>query len=325
MPRSVKTRHGTDQSHILGDVADRFELGEFLRSRRARLRPEDVGLVPFGGRRRVPGLRREELAQLAGVSVDYYVRLEQGRGTNVSGDVLDAVARVLRLDRAEHEHLRNLARPTPKHPARSSPRQRVRPQLQSILDTLGLLPAYVLGPRMDVLAFNDLADKLLQGALNAAPARQRNMLRLIFLDRRWRNLYADWEKVARDGVAYLRLEAGTRRDDPELHALVGELSLNSEEFRRWWAAHNVRDKTHGRKRFNHPDVGPLTLAYETLRLPDQPDQALVVLSAEAGSASEQALRQLDDQTALPLQQATRNAQACTLEHPPFDHRNASHS
>lgn len=255
------------------------ELGDFLRSRRARISPEDVGLNSYG-RRRVPGLRREEVAQLAGVSVDYYIRLEQGRGPSVSDAVLDAIARVLRLDETEHAHLRTVARPKARKASAPSVR-RVRPGLRLLLDLFDRAPAFVLGRRMDVLAWNALGDAL--NGFSGLPAGERNMPRQAFLAPGARELYPDWPAVAAETVAYLRLDAGLHPDDKELAALVGELSLKSEDFRRLWADHQVRAKTYGVKRMVHPVVGELTLPYETLAVPGEPELSLVVYTPEPGS------------------------------------------
>ncbi len=274
----------------------RAELSEFLRTRRARLAPEDVGLRSYGGRRRVPGLRREELAHLAGVSVDYYVRLEQGRTNNVSDEVLDAVARALLLNDDERAHLRNLARParTRHRPARS---ERVRPGLRRLLDMAEGVPAYVIGRRGDILAWNRLAAALITD-FGALPPAERNWGRLIFLNEDVQALFDDWTVKARETLAYLRLKAGEYPDDAELAALVGELSARSEDFRRWWADHDVKDKSNGRKIMHHPLVGELVLDYESFRLPDDPDQVLVTYTVEAGSASEASLRLLSTWTAV---------------------------
>jgi transcriptional regulator with XRE-family HTH domain len=270
----------------------RTELSDFLRTRRARLRPADVGIGSADDRRRVPGLRREELAMLAGVSVDYYVRLEQGRGgVHPSDSVLDALARALRLDEAEHAHLQRIARAPLAAPARRPRAQRVRPEVERLLDRMTDVPAFVLGRRMDVLAWNDLAARL-HVDFGALPPRMRNMPRLVFLDEASRHLYPDWRQVARETVAYLRFEASAQPDDPDLHALVGELSTVSEEFRRLWARHDVREKSHGIKRYRHPLVGELELHYEALRLPGDDRQSLVTYTAEPGSPSETALRML---------------------------------
>jgi transcriptional regulator with XRE-family HTH domain len=270
----------------------RAELSDFLRTRRARLQPADAGLEAAGEHRRVPGLRREELAMLAGVSVDYYTRLEQGRGgVHPSDSVLAALARALRLDEAEHAHLERLARaPLAQAPRRAQP-QRVRPEVQRLLDRMPEVPAFVLGRRMDVLAWNDLAARL-HVDFGALPRRMRNMPRLVFLDDASRQLYPDWERVARETVAFLRFEASAHGDDAELHSLVGELATKSAEFRRWWARHDVREKASGVKRYDHPLVGALELHYETLALPGDEHQTLVTYTAAPGSPSESALRML---------------------------------
>jgi transcriptional regulator with XRE-family HTH domain len=251
------------------------ELGDFLRTRRARLQPHDVGLPDYG-RRRVPGLRREELAQLAGVSVDYYVRLEQGRDIHPSDPVLDAIAQALRLDDDERAHLIALVRP--RRRARRRPSERVRPGVQRLLDQMGDVPAVVVGRRLDVLASNPLGAAL-------TGLREPNLMRHVFLDESARGLYPEWEQVAAQTVAFLRLSAGQDPDDAQLVELVGELSLRSDAFRRLWAKHDVKSKCFGVKRFAHPQVGPLELDYETLALPDT-DQLLVTYTAASGSASE---------------------------------------
>jgi transcriptional regulator with XRE-family HTH domain len=238
----------------------------------------------------VPGLRREELAQLAGVSVDYYVRLEQGRAGKPSEGVLDAIGRALRLDDAERAHLYDLGRPVRRR--RREPRpERVRPEVRRLVDALDGIPAMVLGRRMDVLAWNRLNAALLVD-WDSLPREQRNAARHFFLDEGARELYVDWDENAEATVAYLRLAAGRHPDDPGLTELIGELSMKSEAFRRLWARHDVREKTHGSKRLQHPIVGPLTLAYETLALTGDGDQTLFVYTAEPGSTSETALRLL---------------------------------
>ncbi|MFD8965670.1 helix-turn-helix transcriptional regulator [Streptomyces sp. NPDC059568] len=271
------------------------ELREFLRSRRARITPEEVGLSPQGGVRRVPGLRREEVAQLAGVSVDYYVRLERGRTTSVSESVLDAVARALRLDETERDHLFAVARRSRARRRPMAP-QRVRPGLYRVLETVGDSPAMVLGRRMDVLATNRLARALFTD-FDVLPHRERNMVRYIFLDESARELYTDWESSARGTVASLHLYAGRHPDDPLLAELIGELSLRDEDFRRWWADHDVLRRTHGSKRYHHPVVGDLDLEYEALTPVGDPEQTLGLHTAEPGSPSEQALRLLASWTA----------------------------
>ncbi|MER6306855.1 helix-turn-helix transcriptional regulator [Streptomyces sp. NPDC001657] len=271
----------------------RAELGEFLRSRRARLRPEDLGLPDYGGRRRVPGLRREELARLAGVSVDHYVRLEQGRTLHFSEAVLDAVARALRLDAVEREHFYRLARPWSDADRGDDPPQpqRVRPGLRRLLDLAADVPAYIVGRNTDVLAWNRLAAALITD-FGVLPPRQRNLARLVFLDEGMRGLYADWRGKAGDVAAYLRLDAGRHPDDPRTAELLTELSDASPEFREAWAEHRLKDKTHGRYVYRHPVVGELDLGFETLRLPDDPDQALIAHTVEEDSPSHTALRLL---------------------------------
>ncbi|SED15257.1 Helix-turn-helix domain-containing protein [Streptomyces sp. 2231.1] len=262
------------------------EVGDFLRSRRARIQPEEVGL-PAHGRRRVPGLRREEVAQLAGVSVDYYIRLEQGRGQSVSDAVLDAIARVLRLDETEHAHLRTVARPPRRPRERQAPGSRVRPGIRRLLDGMERSPAFVLGRRMDVLAWNALADAV-SGFSRAAPAVP-NVPRQVFLDPAGRDLYPEWAAVAAQTVAHLRLNAGRYADDTELCALVGELSLKSEDFRRLWADHEVAECAYGVKKVRHPVAGLLTLPYETLTVPAEPEQTIVVYTPEPGSETAERL------------------------------------
>ncbi|MEV4440080.1 helix-turn-helix transcriptional regulator [Streptomyces sp. NPDC049577] len=286
------------------------DLGAFLRTRRSRLRPEDVGLPDLGGRRRVAGLRREEIAQLAGVSVDYYVRIEQGRASHPSPAVLDALARALRLDEDETRHLHQLGGPRPAARSGDRPgppaRQQVRPMLRRLLGELRDVPAIVMGRRMDVLAWNPAARALLGDYGALAPA-ERNIPRITFLDPASRELFADWTACARENVAYLHLEAGRHPDDPQLASLIGELSLKSEDFRRWWAEHPVQDKTSGIKRFHHPLVGDLHLTYETLRVADDPDQALITYAAEPHTPSHDALHMLLSWTASPAGTAAPRA------------------
>jgi transcriptional regulator with XRE-family HTH domain len=266
------------------------ELREFLRSRRGRITPEEAGLPPQPGTRRVPGLRREEVAQLAGVSVDYYVRLERGRKLHASETVLDALARALCLNETERGHLFALARP-PRARRRPMPPQQVRPGLYRVLESLTDTPAMVLGRRLDVLASNQMARALFID-FEALPYRERNMARYMFLDEGARELYADWEPGARSTVAALRLYAGRWPDDPQLAELIGELSLRDADFRRWWAEHNVFRHIHGTKHMHHPIVGDLTLGYEALTVTDDPEQSLSLHTVEPGSPSEQAMRLL---------------------------------
>ncbi|MGV9290031.1 helix-turn-helix transcriptional regulator [Streptomyces sp. NPDC003719] len=275
-----------------GQLDRRAELSEFLRTRRARLKPEDVGLPEFGRHRRVPGLRREELAQLAGVSVAYYTRLEQGNGQNVSAEVLDSIARALRLTDAEHAHLTHLAKPKQQRrrtPARAQ--QPVRVALLQLLEQIDAVPAYVTGRRSDILAWNRMAAALF-GDWGELPAQERNWARLVFLNPEYRELFVDWDQKAYDMVSFLRMDAGRHPDDPRLSALVGELSVKSEEFRRLWATHDVKEKSYGVKRMRHPLVGDLTLSFETFRMVDDAEQAFVTYHAEPGSPSAEALRLL---------------------------------
>ncbi|MEU9439547.1 helix-turn-helix transcriptional regulator [Streptomyces sp. NPDC048304] len=269
----------------------RAELSEFLRSRRARLKPEDVGLPQFGRRRRVPGLRREELAQLAGVSVAYYTRLEQGNGRNVSAEVLDAIARALRLSDAEHAHLTHLAKPKSHKKKPAGRQQQVRVALRQLLDTMDGVPAYVVGRRAEILAWNRMAAALF-GDWAELPAAERNWARLTFLRPEYRELFVDWEQKAIDIVCALRMDAGCHPDDSKLSALVGELSVKSEEFRRLWATHDVKEKNHGVKRLHHPLVGDLSLQFESFKLTDDSEQSLVTYHAEPGSPSADSLRLL---------------------------------
>ncbi|MDX2594012.1 helix-turn-helix transcriptional regulator [Streptomyces sp. WI03-4A] len=269
----------------------RAELSEFLRSRRARLKPEDVGLPDFGRHRRVPGLRREELAQLAGVSVAYYTRLEQGNGRNVSAEVLDSIARALRLSDAEHAHLTHLAKPKAHKKRPVARQQQVRAALCQLLDTMDGVPAYVAGRRAEILAWNRMAAALF-GDWGRLPAGDRNWARLVFLRPEYRELFVDWEQKAIDIVCALRMDAGCYPDDPRLSALVGELSVKSEEFRRLWATHDVKEKSHGVKRLHHPLVGDLSLHFETFRVAGDTDQALITYHAEPQSASAESLRLL---------------------------------
>ncbi|MFE7439536.1 helix-turn-helix domain-containing protein [Streptomyces chartreusis] len=269
----------------------RAELSEFLRTRRARLKPEDVGLPDYGRHRRVPGLRREELAQLAGVSVAYYTRLEQGNGRNVSAEVLDAIARALRLSDAEHAHLTHLAKPKRHKKKPVSRTEQVRPAMRQLLNTIDGVPAYITGRRSDIVAWNGMAAAVF-GDWSELPAQERNWARLVFLRPEYRDLFVEWDQKAYDIVAFLRMDAGCHPDDPRLSALVGELSVKSEEFRRLWAIHDVKEKSYGLKRLRHPLVGELTLNFESFRLTDGSEQTLITYHPEPGSPSAEALRLL---------------------------------
>ncbi|WP_406498010.1 helix-turn-helix transcriptional regulator [Streptomyces sp. NBC_01604] len=265
------------------------EIREFLRTRRARITPEQAGLTPHAGVRRVPGLRREEVAQLAGVSVDYYIRLERGRVQGVSQTVWESVARALHLDDTERAHLLDLARPTAARARRRPPPapQRVSPVMYRVLDSLGV-PALIQGRRMDVLAANRLGYALTTD-FQSRPHRERNAARFVFLDTAARSLYTDWEGVAGECVATLRLYAGRHPDDPQLTELIGDLSVHSDTFRRLWADHDVLAHTNGTKRLHHPLVGDLTLDYVVLAVEGDPDQTLVTYTPEPASPSADAL------------------------------------
>ncbi|TPQ19330.1 helix-turn-helix domain-containing protein [Streptomyces sporangiiformans] len=284
-------RSGATADEAGGSLDRRAELSEFLRSRRARLKPEDVGLPDFGRHRRVPGLRREELAQLAGVSVAYYTRLEQGNGRNVSAEVLDAIARALRLTDAEHAHLTHLAKPKRHKKKPSARQQQVRVSLRELIDTFDNVPAYVVGRRSEILVWNRMAAAVF-GDWSELPPQERNWARMVFLRPEYRELFVDWDQKASDIVSILRMDAGCHPDDPRLSALVGELSVKSEEFRRLWATHDVKEKSHGAKRLHHPLVGELTLSFESFKLVDDDEQSMITYHAEPGSASAEALRLL---------------------------------
>ncbi|MGA4840475.1 helix-turn-helix domain-containing protein [Streptomyces sp. G45] len=255
-----------------GEVGEpRRALGRFLRARRGRVAPEHVGIAG-GRRRRVRGLRREELAQLAGISVDYYVRLEQGRATQPSPEVLDALAGALGLDTAERRHLATLASGR-RDPA---PEARVSPLLRRLLDSLDGFPAFVTDHRLDVVACNPPGAELI-GGLDEPGRRDRNQARYLFLDPAARNVFLDWRDRAAEAVGQLRVAAGRYPDDAELAALIGELSARSEEFRQIWDTGEVVMCAAGRKRLRHPVRGVLTLDYETLHVPAGPgEQGLVV-------------------------------------------------
>jgi transcriptional regulator with XRE-family HTH domain len=269
------------------------EVREFLTSRRAKITPQRAGVPLYGRHRRVSGLRREEVALLAGISVEYYTRLERGNARGVSDEVLEAVSRALQLDEAEHAHLLDLARTAnaERAPHRSSRSERVRPSIQRVVDALTGIPAFVQNGRLDILYANGLAAALYSDMLQD-PVRPPNAARFLFLDPRARTFYVDWDSVARDVVATLRGTAGRNPYDRVLSDLIGVLSTRSEEFRARWASHDVRFHRSGTKRLQHPLVGDLTLAYETLELPADPSLTLVTYSAEPGSSSEAALQEL---------------------------------
>jgi transcriptional regulator with XRE-family HTH domain len=276
----------------------REEIREFLTSRRARVTPEQAGLPTYGtGPRRVPGLRREEVALLAGVSVAYYTKLERGDTSGVSETVLEALARALRLDEAERAHLFDLARAqtTTTRPRRRRTPQRVRPGVQLLLDSI-TVPAMVRNGRMDILGTNRLG-RALYSEMFANPNTPVNSARFTFLDPRATNLFLDWDHAADDSVAVLRGEAGRNPYDRDLSDLVGELSTQSEDFRTRWARHDVRYHDTGKKRLHHPVVGDLELAFEVMTLVADPHLTMFAFTAEPGSKSEEALRLLASWTA----------------------------
>ncbi|MER5529474.1 helix-turn-helix transcriptional regulator [Streptomyces sp. NPDC002677] len=272
-----------------GAAASDNELGEFLRARRAALTPRRAGLPDDGRPRRVPGLRREELAQLAHVSIDYVVRLEQGRTRRVSRAVLDALADALQLAPDERDHLFTLAETAPTRPARRPGPPEVAPHLRQLLATMPDVPAMVLDRRMDVLAWNGAAAALLTD-FTAVPPAERNLIRLTFLDETFRALYADWPRAARECVAVLRMEAGRTPHDPALTALIAELTTQDRDFRTWWATHQVRGPRQLTKTYRHPVAGPLTLDVQQFSVDTHPDQQLIAYTAEPDSASYEALR-----------------------------------
>jgi transcriptional regulator with XRE-family HTH domain len=273
---------------------NRSEIRDFLTSRRARITPEQAGLPAYGSTRRVTGLRREEVALLAGVSVDYYTRLERGNAHGASDTVLDALARALQLDEAERAHLFDLARATNAiNAARASRRPagpQVRPAVQRILNSMAATPAYLRNGRMDILAANQLG-RALYGPVFDSSAQPANHARFIFLDPGSTEFFADWDRAAGDTVALLRAEAGRNPHDRALSNLIGELSTRSESFRQLWAAHNVRFHRTGLKRFHHPVVGDLALAFEALDLTAD-GLRITAYTAEPGTASADALNLL---------------------------------
>lgn len=281
-------------------MSTQSDIREFLASRRAKITPEQAGLPAYGGNRRVAGLRREEVAMLAGVSVDYYTRLERGNFGGVSESVLAAIARALQLDDAEREHLFDLARATAtvRPPRRRPAPQRVRPTIQRILDAMTDAPAFVRNNRRDLLAANRLGYAVYSEVYADGPAPV-NTARFLFLNPRARTFFLDWQGAATDMVASLRGEAGRDPHDRGLSDLVGELATRSPEFATLWAAHNVRHHTRGAKSVHHPVVGDLHLTFESMDLPADPGLALIVYGAEPGSASQDALSLLASWAASP--------------------------
>lgn len=276
----------------LYSVDNRAEIREFLATRRAKLTPDQAGLASGGGKRRVPGLRREEVAVLAGVSTEWYTRLEKGNIRGVSDEVLAAVARALQLDEAERLHLFDLARaakPTAASRRRSQPP--VRPSIERLLASMPSTPAFVRNGRLDVLAINPLGQALYAPVFEN-PARPANLARFAFFDPRAHDFYPDWNEVANSTVALLRSEAGRDPYDRDLIDLVGELATRSDEFRVRWAAHNVLLHRAGTKHFHHPVVGAIDVAFDSMDLLADTGLTLTVYSAEPASPSEDALKLL---------------------------------
>jgi len=292
---------------------NRSEVREFLTSRRAKLTPEDVGL-PDVGQRRVPGLRRGEVAALAGVSIEYYSKLERGELGGVSASVLDAIARALRLDDAERSHLFNLAQAADGTSEMLRPRRRSktwtpRPSLTWVLDSITGGPALVRNGRMDLLATNQLGRAMHASLYERAPGPVPNFARYTFLDEDSRRFYPDWDTAADTAVAILRTEAGRDPRDRLMHDLVGELATRSEEFRRRWSTHDVRLHGAGTKTFHHTAVGDLELAYESVDMVSDPGLTLTIYAAEPASRTAQALTLLGSLTATAVvaQHEPRNA------------------
>lgn len=272
---------------------NRSEVRQFLATRRAKITPQQAGLPFYGGNRRVPGLRREEVAMMAGVSADYYTRMEKGNLTGVSDSVLHAVARALHLNEAEQAHLFDLARAASTAPSRTPrrPAPRVRPSVLRVLHSMTTTAAFVRNGRLDILAVNHLGRALYAPALDD-PARPGNLARFNFLDPRARDFYPDWDAAADTSVALLHTEAGRDPYDRGLTELVGELSTRSEAFRTRWAAHDVRLHRTGVKHFQHPAVGRLDLTFDAMEIPTDPGLTLTCYTAEPGTPSDENLKLL---------------------------------
>jgi transcriptional regulator with XRE-family HTH domain len=272
----------------------RSEIREFLSSRRARINPDQAGLPAYGGNRRVKGLRREEVAMLAGVSVDYYIRMERGNLAGASDGVLDALASALHLDDAERDHLHALARAsgTPANRRKRKGAVAVRPALQQVLDAIINAPAWIRNGRHDILAMNQLARALYSPVL-AEPRRPANTSRFVYLNpEAAEKFFVDYDQITRDAAAMLRLEAGRNPHEEELVALIGELSTRSELFRQRWASQDVRFHRSGRKRLRHPVVGQLDLDFEAMELPSEPGLQLNIYTAAAGTSTADGLKLL---------------------------------
>jgi transcriptional regulator with XRE-family HTH domain len=283
--------------HTVTSVGSSKDIREFLTTRRGRVTPEQAGLSAYGGRRRVSGLRREEAAMLAGISVEYYTQIERGQLRGVSEDVLDSVARALQLDDVERTHLFDLARAAKRRPERRGARVQsaVRPGMQMVLDSMTEAAAFVRNGRLDILTANRLGYALYSEVF-ANPERPPNLARFVFLDDRSRDFYVDWPGIARAAVTNIRAEAGRDPHDPDLQDLVGELSVRSEDFRTLWAEHDVDQYRTGTQRFRHTLVGELTLHFEALEPIADVGHVLVAYTAEPRSPSHQALMRLGTRT-----------------------------
>jgi transcriptional regulator with XRE-family HTH domain len=309
VPRTSDVRTRT-MGKVTAAQRSETALAEFLRASRARVQPHEAGLVDDGHLRRVAGLRREEVAQLANISVDYLARLEQGRVTSVSVGVLRALADALRLSADAREYLVAIAGdadPTGSRPAMHW----VRPQTQQLLDSMRHVSAVLLGRGLDVLAWNRVAAALLAD-FDAMPVAHRNLIWMTFLDPDYRALLHDWETVARNCVAYLRMDARRYPNDSRLAALIGELSVKDDHFLAWWGSHTVRAAGHRHKRYRHPIVGEITLDSQQLRMDDEPDQYVVAYTARPDTTDEKALRFLSACTASPKRIGRRRLRLAVL-------------
>ena len=281
----------------------RSDIRDFLTTRRARTTPEQAGLPHYGGRRRVPGLRREEVALLAGISIEYYARLERGDARGMSPEVLDGVARALRLDDVERGHLEDLVRTANNTRSKRSPRRRptrtqIRPAVLRLLDAMTGAAAFVRNGRLDIFAANQLGRALYSPVLG--DTEQPNLARFVFLDRRAPEFYRDWDGIAHAAVGSLRAEAGRDPYDRDLSDLVGELSTRSQEFRERWAAHDVQYYRNGLQPFHHPVVGDLDLEYDALEIAADPGLTIVAYTAQPDSPSQQALDLLASRSSTPV-------------------------
>lgn len=286
---------------------DAHDISEFLTTRRAKLTPTQVGLPDFGGRRRVPGLRREEVALVAGMSAEYYKRLERGNAAGVSDAVIDGISRALQLDDAEHAHLHDLVRAAnagahPRARRRTARRSHLTGEMQQTIDAMSTVPVFVQNGRLDAVATNRLGHALFSEMLDA-PRPPANAARWIFLDPRAQIFYRDWEAQTRQIVAVLRAEAGRSPYDRQLSDLVGELSTRSDLFRKLWGAHDVRDHRTGLKNVHHPVVGDLDLTFQAMDLASAGGLQMIVFSAEPGSATHERLQLLANLAQTPIREA----------------------